>query len=269
MESPQRLNHRALGWLRYIWDKATTPDDWSDRGEPHPWWDRYTAPPMCSFPRFDLPFMAYVLPGMTEATPAWREAYVRIADELVRRHKSFWASIDWNTLIGPDPGVDRYPPEMLAFIPEKLRGRYAAPGWTGNGIEPWGLQPDPIGADGNLFNRVWFNLLLGMRRYVSGKAEQDTPFDVTGYQNRQFTWTHARMAALISAQMAARPQGPHCENTKIWPFCVSSAGLGLKLDDALLGTKLHTPFPRWVDYCRKHYMKTVIILPGSYGTTTP
>ena len=255
MESPQRLNDRALGWLRYIWDKATTPDDWSDRGEPHPWWDRYTAPPMCSFPRFDLPFMAYVLPGMTEATPAWREAYVRIADELVRRHRSFWASIDWNTLIGPDPGVDRYPPEMLAFIPEKLRGCYAAPGWTGNGIEPWGLQPDPIGADGNLFNRGWFNLLLGMRRYVSGKADQDTPFDVTGYQNRQFTWTHARMAALISAQMAARPQGPHCENTKIWPFCVSSAGLGLRLYDALLGTKLHAPFPRWVDYCREHYMK--------------
>ena len=73
---------------------------------------------------------------MTEVTPAWREAYVRIANELVRRHRSFWASIDWNTLIGPDPGVDRYPPEMLAFIPEKLRGRYAAPGWTGNGIEP-------------------------------------------------------------------------------------------------------------------------------------
>jgi len=255
MESPQRLNDRALGWLRYVWDKATTPDDWSDRGEPHPWWDRYTAPPMCSFPRFDLPFMAYILPMMTEATPAWREAYVRIADELVHRHRSFWGSIDWNTLIGPDPGVDRYPPEMLALIPEKLRGRYAAPGWTGNGIEPWGLQPDPIGADGNLFNRGWFNLLLGIRRYVSGKADQDAPFDVTGYQNRQFTWTHARMAALISAQMAARPQGPHCENTKIWPFCVSSAGLGLKLYDALLGTKLHAPFPRWVDYCRKHYMK--------------
>jgi hypothetical protein len=38
-----------------------------------------------------------------------------------------------------------------------------------------------------------------MRRYVSGEADQDTPFDVTGYRNRLFTWTHARMAALISA----------------------------------------------------------------------
>ena len=252
---PQRLNDRALGWLRYIWDKATTRDDWSDRGEPHPWWDRYCEPPMCSFPRFDLPYTAYVLPLMIEATPAWREAYVRIADEVARRYTTFWGAVDWNTLIGPDPGVDRYPPEMLTLIPEKLRGRYAPPGWTGNGIEPWGLQPDPIGADGNVFYRGWLNLLLGMRRYVSGKADQDEPFDVTGYRNRQFTWTHARIAALISAQFVARPQGPHCENTKIWPFCVSATGLGLKLYDALLGTTVHAPFPRWVEYARKHYME--------------
>jgi hypothetical protein len=59
---PPGFNDRALGWLRYIWDKATTPDDWSDRGEPHPWRDRYCEPPMCSFPRFDSPDTAYVLP---------------------------------------------------------------------------------------------------------------------------------------------------------------------------------------------------------------
>jgi hypothetical protein len=252
---PPGLSDRALGWLRYIWEKATTPDDWSDRGEPHPWWDRYCQPPICSYPRFDLQYMAYVLPVMIEATPAWREVYLRIADELVRRYTSFWGAVDWITLIGPDPGVDRYPPEFFSLIPEKLRGRYAPPGWTGNGIEPWGLQPDPVGADGNLFYRGWLGLLLGMRRYVSGKADEDEPFDVTGYRNRQFTWTHARIARLISAQMAARPQGPHCENTKIWPLCVTAAGLGLKLYDALLATTLHAPFPRWVEYCRKHYME--------------
>src|SRR5260370_36304571 len=212
---PQGLSDRALGWLRFIWDKATTPDDCSDRGEPHPWWDRYCEPPMCSFPRFDLPYTAYVLPVMIEATPAWSEAYVRIADELVRRYTTFWGAIDWITLIGPDPGVDRYPPEFLTLIPEKLRGRYAPPGWTGNGIQPWGLQPDPIGADGNVFYRGWLNLLLRMRRYVSGNADHDERFDVTGDLNRQFTSTHARIPALISAQWAARPQGPHCENTKI------------------------------------------------------
>ena len=53
-----------------MWDKATTDDDWSDQGEPHQWWDRYSEPPMCAFPRFDIAEMAYVLPMMLEATPA-------------------------------------------------------------------------------------------------------------------------------------------------------------------------------------------------------
>ena len=31
------LNARARGWLRHLWDKATTPDDWSSSGTPHEW----------------------------------------------------------------------------------------------------------------------------------------------------------------------------------------------------------------------------------------
>ncbi|WP_199699130.1 hypothetical protein [Oleomonas cavernae] len=140
------------------------------------------------------------------------------------------------------------------MIPEKLRGRYAMPGWTANGVEPWGLQPDPIGCDGNLFYRGWLNLLLGMRRYVSGEHREQTSFEVSGYQNRRFSWTHERMANFLSAQFAARPQGPHCENTKIWPFCISAAGLGLKLYDGLLGTALNDPFLGWIEFAKKHYM---------------
>jgi Linalool dehydratase/isomerase len=248
------LNDRSLGWLRFLWDKATTADDWSDQGEPHQWWDRYSEPPMCAFPRFDLAMMGYVLPMMLEATPAWREGYTRILDELAWRYTSFWGAIDWNTLIGPDPGVDRYPPEWLMVAPEHLRGRYSLPGWTGNGIEPWGLQPDPVGCDGNLFYRGWLNLLLGMRHYVSGRPAHQQPFEVSGYRNRRFIWTHQRMAQFISDQLTARPQGAHCENTKIWPFCMSAAGLGLKLYDALLHTSLNEPFLDWVAFAKKHYM---------------
>jgi hypothetical protein len=237
-----------------MWDKATTDDDWSDQGEPHPWWDRYSEPPMCAFPRFDIAEMAYVLPMMLEATPAWREGYTRILDELARRYVSFWGGVDWHTLIGPDPYVDRYPPEWLMVAPEHLRGRYALPGWTGNGVEPWGLQPDPVGCDGNLFYRGWLNLLLGMRQYVSGRRAETSTFEVTGYQNRQFEWTHERIAKFLSAQLVARPQGAHCENTKIWPFCMSAAGLGLKLYDSLLHTSLNEPFLDWIEYAEQHYM---------------
>lgn len=249
------LNERTRGWLRFLWDKTQTPDDWSSAGTPLPWWDRDSTAPMCSFPRFDLAETAYALPVLADRTPAWREVYARMADEIVGRHTTFWAAIDWITLIGHDPDPDRYPPEWLAFLPPHLQGRYDPPGWTANGVEPWGLQPDPIGADGNLFFRGFFNLILAIYRYVAGDEKWERPFAMTGYRDRKFEWTHHRIAEFLHVQWKDRPQGPHCENTKIWPFCVSGAGLGLKLTDATTGTRFHGVYDEWVEFARRHYLR--------------
>ena len=140
------MSDNTKGWLRFIWQKSTTSDDWTSTGTPHPWWDRTSTAPMCAFPRFDLGETSYILPVLADQTPAWREVYTRIADELVGRHTTFWAAIDWLTLIGHDPRSSEYPPEWQAFVQPHLQGRYELPGWTANGVEPWGLQPDPIGA---------------------------------------------------------------------------------------------------------------------------
>ena len=249
-----RLDDRARGWLHYIWDKSTTVDDWSSSGQPHPWWDQYSTAPMCSLGRFDLHETGYVLPMMADITPAWREAYTRIADGLVSRYTTFWSAIDWLTMIGHDPDQANYPPEWMVLMPEHLRGRYDAPGWVANGVKPWGLQPDPIGSDGALFFRGFFNLLLGFYRYVAGDDKWERPFKVTGYQNRLFDWDHHRIVSFMHDQWAERPQGMHCENTKIWPFCVSGAGLGMQLYDGLYGRDTHWVFERWIGYLRKHYM---------------
>ena len=144
------LNDRSLGWLRFLWDKATTDADWSDQGEPHPWWDRVSEPPMCAFPRWDAAMMSYALPMMLEATPAWREGYTRILDELIRRYVSFWGAIDWNTLIGPDPGVDKYPPEWLTVAPEHLRASYCRAGPV-TASNPGGCSPTPSAATATFF----------------------------------------------------------------------------------------------------------------------
>lgn len=250
-----RLSQRVCGWLRFIWEKATTPDDWSINGEPHPWWDRSSTPPMCAFPRFDLAETAYILPVLADRTPAWREAYARIADELVGRHTTFWAAIDWLTLIGHDPHQGAYPPEWLAWLPPHLQGRYDPPGWTANGVEPWGLQPDPIGSDGNLFFRGFFNLLLSIYRYVAGDDKWEAPFRVAGYRERTFEWTHRRIAEFMYLQWKDRPQGPHCENTKIWPYCVSGAGLGLQLHNRTGGGNYHGVFGEWVEFAKRHFLK--------------
>jgi len=253
---PIGLNERTRGWLRFLWDKTTTPDDWSSRGTPHAWWDRQSSAPMCSFPRFDLTESACILPVLADQTPAWREVYTRMADEIVGRHTTFWAAIDWITLIGHDPDPDRYPPEWLAFLPGHLQGRYDPPGWTANGVEPWGLQPDPIGSDGNLFFRGFFTLILSIYRYVSGDDKWERPFEMTGYRDRKFEWTHHRIAEFLHLQWKDRPQGPHCENTKIWPNCLSGAGLGLQLTDATTGTRFHGVYDEWIAFARKHYLRT-------------
>jgi hypothetical protein len=248
------LDTRARGWLNFVWQKATTPDDWSSQGEPHAWWDTRSTPPLCTLGRFDLHETGYVLPVMCDMTPAWREVYTRIADELVGRYTTFWSAIDWLSMIGHDPNADRYPAMWHAYMPEYLRGVYDAPGWTANGVAPWGLQPDPIGADGNNFFRGFFNLLLCFYKYVSGDDKWAAPFKVTGYQDRIFHWDHHSLVNFMVDQWGENPAGVHCENTKIWPFCVSGAGLGLQLYDKLHGTTHNQLFDRWVEYARKHFM---------------
>ena len=221
---------------------------------PHPWWDRYSNPVVTSYPRFDLHNSSYALLLMADQTPAWREAYTQIADGLASRYPTYWGAIDWLTQIGDDPRRANYPDRVMQAIPERLRGQYNRIGWTANGIEPWGLSPDPIGSEGNLFFRGWFNLVLGIYRYISGDEKYEQPFPVTGYGDEEFQWDQHRIAALLEQQYRERPEGPQCENTKIWFACNSAAGLGLHLYDKLFGRNTHGPVEGWLEYARDNYM---------------
>jgi len=247
MLSPAALSPRAQGWLRHLWRKATTQDDWSREGKPHPWWDSYSIPPMLNYARFDLSESSYGLLLMARKTPAWREVYTRILDEMIRRHTTYWAAVDWLTQIGPDPDRARYPKAYRRLIPKHLWGNYDVPGWTANGVEPWGLSPDPIGSKGNLFFRGFFNLMLAIHRDVAGTDTWDKPFEVTGLDDRTFSWSHGQINRFLSDQWADVWHGPHCENTKVWPFCLSAAGLGLQLSDKTLGTEGHWVVGRWIE----------------------
>ena len=249
------LNMRGAGWLRFLWEKATTRDDWSSSGIPHPWWDRYTAPVVLSYGRFDLSYSAYSLLIMADKTPAWREVYARIADELASRYPTYWGAIDWFTQIGDDPKRENYAPALMASIPANLRGKYNRIGWTANGIQPWGLQPDPIGADGYLFFRAWFLLLLATHKYISGDDKWARPFPVRGYHDETFEWDAHRIAERLEAQYRAHPEGPHCENTKIWPFCNAAGGLGMHLYDKVFGRNTHLAFENFIGYARENYFR--------------
>jgi hypothetical protein len=207
------LSDRSLGWLRYLHRKAHTPDDWSRRGQPHPHWDDRSDPPMASWHRFDLVDSAYAMGLMAHRTPAWTEQYVAILDQLIERHTGWWSAADWLTQFGHDPDQANYPDLYRLFIPPELWGEYDAPGWTANGIEPYGVQMDPVAADGMLFYKGFFLVLLGIRSMVANgpndKDRWNEPFDMIRDGEHTFTWTHSQVADHLRRQWLAAPIGCH------------------------------------------------------------
>lgn len=248
------LTTRNVGWLRYLHRKATTPDSWDRGSRPHDHWDDRSDAPMLCFHRFDLVDSTYAVALMADRTPAWREVYERILDELIFRHTGWWAASDWLTQIGDDPDRGHYPDEYRMLIPAALWGEYNVPGWTANGIEPWGLQWDPIGADGNLFFKGFLLVMLGLHRRTTGNARWDDAFDIVRDGEHTYTWWHTKIAEHLAAQWRAHPEGCHCENTKIWPYCLAGAGFGLQLADLAFGTDHHGAFDAWWPLARRDYL---------------
>ena len=248
------LSARNVGWLRYLHRKATTTDSWEREGHPHEHWDNISEAPMLCYHRFDLIDSTYAVALMADRTPAWREIHGQILDELIFRHTGWWAAEDWLTQIGDDPKRGNYPEEYRPLVPAAHWGNYNVPGWTANGIEPWGLQWDPIGADGNLFFKGFFLVMLGLHRRVTGNARWDAPFDMVRDGEHTYTWWHTKIAEHLATQWRAHPEGCHCENTKIWPYCLAGAGFGLQLADLAFGTNHHEAFDIWWDYARSAYL---------------
>ena len=252
--SHPELNQRAQGWLNFLYLKATTPDDWSEDGSPNDWWDQISTAPMCAFPRFDLQESTYAIGLMADRTPAWREVYSEILDEIAERSITYWAAVDWLSQFGHDPDRKNYPEAWKGTpIPEEFWGEYDAPGWTANGVAPWGFHADPIGADGNLFFKGWLNLTQSMHTYVSGYDKWSSPFSVAGAYNSRFEWTQHQLADHLHQQWAKTPMGPHCENTKAWPFCLSAAGLGLMMYDKIFDNNFHSSYSNWLSFTKDKY----------------
>src|SRR6476659_11016484 len=211
-----RLDDRSVGWLRYLYRKATTPDSWDREGEPHEHWDDTSDPPMLCWHRFDLIDSTYAVALMADRTPAWREVYARILDELIFRHTGWWAARDWLTQIGHDPDRANYPDIYRVLIPEHLWGNYDVPGWTANGIEPWGLQMDPIGATGNLFFKGFFLVMLGLHLRTTGDERWNQPFDMIRDGENTFSWFHSAIAEHLHRRPAATARTPRCGRSA-WP----------------------------------------------------
>eukprot|EP00658_Telonema_sp_P-2_P084755 TRINITY_DN94_c0_g2_i1.p2 TRINITY_DN94_c0_g2~~TRINITY_DN94_c0_g2_i1.p2 ORF type:complete len:261 (-),score=58.63 TRINITY_DN94_c0_g2_i1:1599-2381(-) len=215
------LNPRARGWLRHMQAKTSSQDslsDWSAEGKgPHPWWDKCTTPPLCSWPRFDLQESSYAIALMADATPAWQEAYATVIDGLISRFISHWGAPDFLNQFGDDPQRKGYPQYWRGLIvPHEKFREYNAPGWCGNGLAqypdgtPAGIQSDPIVAEGMLFFKGWLLMLMGLYTYVSGDKKYQQPWAMASIAGDDpGIWTMDSLAEHLAAQWNDRPTGLH------------------------------------------------------------
>lgn len=205
--SDHLLNRKAIGWLRYLYRKCVTDDDWSEDGDPHEWWDRATFAPMSSFPRFDLHESSYFVLLAFDRTPAWSEAYEVILKGLSKRYTTFWGAVDWMTQFGHDEeNRESYPPEFKGMlIPEKLFGNYDMPGYVCNGIvrEPadasLDIERDPIESDAMLFYKGWLTLVLGIRERVCSSSQKTVSFKSLDVKSNR-TWNYDSVSRKLHDQ---------------------------------------------------------------------
>jgi hypothetical protein len=164
---------------------------------------------MASWHRFDLVDSSYALGLMAHRTPAWTERYVAILDQLIERHTGWWSAADWLTQFGHDPDRADYPDVYRLLIPQQLWGDYDVPGWTANGTEPWPLEMDPVQAEGMLFYKGFFLVLLGIRSMIDTNDRWNQPFEIIKDGDNTFTWTHSEIADHLHQQWLAAPIGCH------------------------------------------------------------
>jgi hypothetical protein len=87
--------------------------------------------------------------------------------------------------------------------------------------------------------------MLGMHERATDDTRWNRPFDMIRDGEHTFTWTYSGIAEHLATQWRTKPDGCHCENTKVWPLCLSAAGLGLQLHDVLHGTTHAEVADRW------------------------
>jgi len=251
------LTDEAMGWLAYLNRRVDFGGTWFKDDAPHASWDNLTGAPIGNYYRYDLTYLTFALGIMADQTPAWRELYTKILDFTAQRFLEYWSLFDWIERRGADPDRDNYPDFWYdLMIPAGFRGKYDAPGWAANGLEPFEYDPDPVRGNGscNVMYKGYLDLVLGFYAYVSGSAKYDEPFKVTYDDSLVFEYDYVKLNELIAEQFYNTWTGLSCEVTKSYGWCNNLTGLSLKLFDITHGTHHTLAYQNWKRYFRENYL---------------
>lgn len=258
--SDAELSDEALGWLAHLDRKVSLGGTWTKTDTVGPQWDTTSFVPTMGYARYEPTWLTWSLGLMAETTPAWREEYQRILGFLCDRLLEYWSIYEWIEHRGDDPARGDYPAAYRRMIPEGHFGRYNLPGWAGNGSRGHRYDPDPIRAGGQygLMYKGYLNLALSMYAYVADDGKYERPFTVIYDEANQWRYSQRELNALLAEQWRAHKEGIACEVTKVYPWCNTLSGAGVRLYDGIRGTRFAEPYYAWQRYYQKHYVGSTV-----------
>lgn len=280
------LSSDALGVLKFLWRKTHVGDDWTKGGEISDAWDRWSIFPWYMYARYDLEWATRVVAKYAVELPAWREGCSEMIDLLCGRMTQYASWFDLVEQAGLDPNRNQYPFDYYdKNIPPGWAGVYNAPGYYGNGLavkvaprecrptspytQPHSpgvgrtYNPDPIHGNGGsyMMGKGYYLNMLAMSELVSGSSRFNQPIEFKYDEKTKFQYTHEQIAKVLFDQFMAPVDdggtdlapGIDCEVGKVFPWCVSVGGLGLKLTDKLHKTNYQAGYHRWLGFAKQHY----------------
>lgn len=281
------LSNEAVGVLRFLWRKTHVDDDWAKGGKISDAWDRWSIFPWYMYPRYDLEWTTRVIAKFAMETPAWREAYTEMIGQLCGRMTQYASWFDLVEQKGLDPNRNQYPYDYYKNnMPPGWAGVYNAPGYYGNGLKvkvppreckptsPYTqphspavgreYNPDPIYGNGGsyMMGKGYFLNMLAMAELVSGDSRFNEPVKFKYDDQIVFDYSQEQIAKTLYDQFVAPideggtdlTPGIDCEVGKVFPWCVSVGGLGLKLTDKLHKTNYQSGYYRWLRFAKNHYV---------------
>ncbi|MGH2756511.1 MAG: hypothetical protein ACRDI3_01840 [Actinomycetota bacterium] len=218
------LDERGRGWLRYLQRKlALRDDDWSRSGTPSVAWDNVSGAPTTNWYRFDAIGMAITLAMGAKSRTLDRDAAVSALDGLCDRLRRYHGFNEWVEQEGSDPGRDEYPEGWRGLlVPSEKWGSYDCPGWAANGRQEAGFEPNPVEAQGAIYYKGFFNLVLGLRAVLTPERSSTQAIDIVYDDEWRFRYSHSEINEILSRDFAAalegQSQGLCCEIHKLWPL---------------------------------------------------
>ena len=218
------LDARGRGWLRYLEQKLALPDDdWSRSGTPSAAWDNASGAPTTNWYRFDAIGMAITLAMAAKSGTLDSDRAVMLLNGICDRLRQYHGFNEWVEQKGPDPRRADYPQGWRGLlIPLEVWGSYDCPGWAANGRQEVGFEPNPIEAQGAIYYKGFFNLVLGLQALLAPARSPTQPIDIVYDDEWRFRYSHGEINTILTQEFATalegQSQGLCCEIHKLWPL---------------------------------------------------